>query len=132
MVEVLRRSQRPSPELVGRREELEALEGELTRSVAGEFRLVLLLGDAGVGKSRLAQELLARHGEATGLVGRAYPLATSAAFGLWTEAVDPFLRRRSDAEVVELCGGLLDDLSSLFHRVAVVRGSVPGRDPPLP
>ena len=64
--------------------------------MAGEFRLVLLLGEAGVGKSRLGRELLARHREVTGLVGQAYPLAASAAFGLWTEAVDPFLRSRSD------------------------------------
>jgi DNA-binding CsgD family transcriptional regulator len=132
MVETVRRSRRRSPALVGRREELGALEDELSRSVAGEFRLVLLLGEAGVGKSRLGRELLSRHREVTGLVGQAYPLAASAAFGLWTEAVDPFLRSRSDGDVVELCGGLLDDLASLFHRVALVRGSVPGRDPPLP
>jgi DNA-binding CsgD family transcriptional regulator len=114
---------------VGRSEELRALEDELSR---GEFRLVLLLGEAGVGKSRLARELLARHPEVTGLVAQAYPLASSAAFGLWIEALDPHLRSLSDAEVVELCGGLLDDLASLFHRVALVRGSVPERDPPLP
>ena len=132
MVVAARQRRRPSPGLVGRREELGALEDELGRAVAGEFRLVLLLGEAGVGKSRLARELLARHREVTGLVAQAYPLAASAAFGLWTEAVDPFLRTRSDGEVVELCGGLLDDLASLFHRVALVRGSVPERDPPLP
>jgi predicted ATPase len=51
---------------------------------------------------------------------------------LWTEALDPFLHSLPDDEVVELCGGLLDDLASLFHRVALVRGSVPDRDPPLP
>jgi ATP/maltotriose-dependent transcriptional regulator MalT len=123
---------RSSPDLVGRREELGALEDELARAVAGEFRLVLLSGEAGVGKSRLGRELLARHPEVTALVARAYPLAASAAFGLWTEAVDPFLRTQSDAEVVELCGGLLDDLATVFHRVAAVRGSVPERDPPLP
>lgn len=98
----------------------------------GNFRLVLLLGDAGVGKSRLGRELLARHRTGTGLVAQAYPLAASAAFGLWTEAIDPFLHTLTDEEVVELCGGLLDDLASLFHRVALVHGSVPGRDPPLP
>src|SRR4029450_9876290 len=97
------------PELVGRREELAALEEEFSRTEAGELRVVLLLGEAGVGKSRLARELLSRHGEVAGLVAQAYPLAASAAFGLWTEAVDPFLRPLSDAEVVELCGGLLDD-----------------------
>ena len=82
--------------------------------------------------SRLARELVARHREVTGLAAQAYPLAASAAFGLWTEAVDPFLRSLSDEQVVELCGGLLDDLATLLHRVALVRGSVPERDPSLP
>jgi hypothetical protein len=116
---------RSAPELVGRREELAALEDELSRAEEGSFRLVLLVGEPGVGKSRLGRELLARHPEATGLVAQGYPLAASAAFGLWTEAIDPFLQTLSDAEVCELCGGLLDDLASLFHRVALVRGSVP-------
>jgi len=117
---------------VGRREELGVLEDELARAEEGNFRLVLLLGEAGVGKSRLGRELLIRHREATGLVAQAYPLAASAAFSLWTEALDPFLQSLADEEVVELCGGLLDDLASLFHRVALVRGSMPERDSPLP
>jgi len=120
------------PELVGRREQLGLLEDELARADEGNFRVVLLVGEAGVGKSRLARELMRRHPEATGLVAQAYPLAASAAFGLWTEALDPFLAPLSDDVVMELCGGLLDDLASLFHRVALVRGSVPARDPPLP
>ena len=92
VVKAAPQSRRSGPELVGRRDELGALEDELSRAVAGEFRVVLLLGEAGVGKSRLGRELLARHREVTGLVAQAYPLAASAAFGLWTEAVDPFLR----------------------------------------
>jgi DNA-binding CsgD family transcriptional regulator len=123
---------RAVPELAGRRDEIAALEGELSQAVEGSFRVVLLLGEAGVGKSRLGRELLARHPEVTGLVAQAYPLAASAAFALWTDALDPFLQPLADTEVVELCGGLLDDLASLFHRVALVRGAVPDRDPPLP
>ncbi len=92
---------RSASELVGRRDELGALEGELSRATAGEFRLVLLLGDAGVGKSRLGRELLARHPEVTGLAAKAYP-AASAAFGLWTEALDPFLQSLPASEVIEL------------------------------
>jgi len=46
--------------LVGRRDEMAALEDELARAAAGEFRVVLLSGEAGVGKSRLGRELLAR------------------------------------------------------------------------
>ena len=120
------------PALVGRREELGTLEDALSRADSGEFHVVLLLGEAGVGKSRLARELVGGHREVAGLVAQAHPFAASATFGLWSEAVDPFLRSLSDAEVVELCGGLLDDLASLFHRVALVRGSVPERDPPVP
>ena len=71
-----------------------------------------MLGEAGIGKSRLGRELLARHHEATGLVAQGYPLGAGAAFGLWTEAVDPFLQSLCDDEVIELCGGLLDDLAS--------------------
>jgi DNA-binding CsgD family transcriptional regulator len=123
---------RSAPGLVGRREELGVLENELNEAEEGNFRVVLLLGEAGAGKSRLGRELLVRHPEVTGLVAQAYPLAASAAFGLWTEALDPFLQPLADDEVVDLCGGLLDDLASLFHRVALVRGSVPDRDPPLP
>jgi class 3 adenylate cyclase/tetratricopeptide (TPR) repeat protein len=46
--------------LVGRQAELVALEGALS---ARECRLVTIVGDAGVGKSRLTAELLARIGE---------------------------------------------------------------------
>jgi DNA-binding CsgD family transcriptional regulator len=118
--------------LVGRRDEMAALEDELARAAAGEFRVVLLSGEAGVGKSRLGRELLARHPEAAGMFARAHPLGVTAAFGVWTEAIDPLLQGRPDAQVSAACGGLLDDLASLFHRVAVIRGSLPDREPPLP
>ena len=100
-----RATPRPAPELAGRRDEIAALESELSRAREGSFRVVLLLGEPGVGKTRLGRELLARHPEVRGLVAQAYPLAASAAFGLWTEALDPLLAPRSDDEVVEMCGG---------------------------
>jgi hypothetical protein len=124
----------PAPRMpfVGRREEMAALEDEFARAAGGEFRVVLLSGEAGVGKSRLSRELLARHPEAAGMFARAHPLGVTAAFGVWAEAIDPLLRDRSDAQVTAACGGVLDDLASLFHRVAVIRGSLPDREPPLP
>jgi DNA-binding CsgD family transcriptional regulator/tetratricopeptide (TPR) repeat protein len=120
------------PRLVGRRDEMSLLEDEFSRSAAGEFRLVLLLGEPGVGKSRLSRELLAGHARANCMFARAHPLGSSAAFGLLTEAVDPFLQVLSDEQVTTACSGLLDDLASLFVRVAAIRGGVPQREPPLP
>ena len=117
---------------VGRREEMAVLEDEFARAAAGEFRVLLLSGEAGVGKSRLGRELLVRHPDAAGMFARAHRLGATAAFAVWTEAIEPLLRVRSDTQVAAACGGPLDDLASLFHRVAVIRGSVPDRDPPLP
>ena len=107
------------------------LEDEFAGAAAGEFRVVLLSGEAGVGRG-LGRELLARHPDAAGMFAHAHPLGATAAFAVWAEAIDPLLRVRSDAQVAAACGGLLDDLASLFHRVAVVRGSLPDREPPLP
>jgi class 3 adenylate cyclase/tetratricopeptide (TPR) repeat protein len=58
--------------LVGRREELVALEKELAEAVTGEAcRLVTVVGEPGIGKSRLAAELLASvENEARVLTGR--------------------------------------------------------------
>ncbi len=126
------RVRRPrGPRLVGRDLELEALEDELQVAAAGEFRCVLLTAEAGVGKTRLAAELAARHGEdVVVLSARAHPMGETAAFGLWAEALDGYLRSLEPREVSRLCGGLLDDLAGLLRSVAAVRGSVPDRPAP--
>jgi class 3 adenylate cyclase/tetratricopeptide (TPR) repeat protein len=43
--------------LVGRKEELEVLHGSWAKAIAGEGQIVLLSGEAGIGKSRLVQAL---------------------------------------------------------------------------
>lgn len=131
--EELRRRSRPpaprGPRLVGRDAELARLEGELERAAAGEFRCLLIAADPGVGKTRIAAELVARHPEVVALQARAHPLGGTASFGLWAEALDRHLRGLSPAEVVACCGGLLDDLAGLLRSAAALRGSVPERQP---
>src|SRR5437660_3036465 len=112
--------------LVGRATEIGELEKELHRASKGEFRCVLLSADPGIGKTRLAAELMARsRRRAIGLSARAYPLGRTASFGLWAEALDRHLRGMPPDKVSSLCGGFLEDLAVLLRSVAAVHGSTP-------
>jgi len=120
-----------APLFVGRRSELAVLESELARATAGGARCVLLTGEPGVGKTRLAGELAARHAaDIVSLSGRGYHLGLTASFSVWAEALERHLRRLPAEAVVEVCGGFLDDLATLLRTVAAVRGSVPETAPP--
>src|SRR4029434_9519080 len=52
-----------SPQIVGREETLAALEAALGRAIEGDPAVVLLAGEAGVGKTRVARELAQRAGD---------------------------------------------------------------------
>jgi DNA-binding CsgD family transcriptional regulator len=117
--------------LVGRHAEIAELEREHRRAATGEFRSLLLLADAGIGKTRLAREFLARRRDrAITLSARAYPLGETASFGLWSEALEGHLRGLPAVEVAELCGGFLDDLATVIRSIAAVRGSAAEGEPP--
>jgi class 3 adenylate cyclase len=118
------------PALVGREREMAVLEAELERAVEGEFRIVLVLGEPGVGKTRLGSEVLARHGgDVLSLSARGHPLGETTSFGLWAEAFEGHLRAQDPSEVADLCGGFLDDLSGLLRSAAAARGAAPSSEP---
>src|SRR5207244_7067684 len=84
------------PRLVGREREQAALREHLAAALAGQGGLVLLGGEAGIGKTALA-EALAAEAVAQGalvLVGRCYDLSETPPYGPWTEA---FARYRGGA-----------------------------------
>lgn len=117
--------------LVAREVELAILEDERRRVMAGELRCVLLTADAGVGKTRLASEFLARNrGRCVTLSARGSRLADTASFGLWVEALERRLRDSERAEVLRLCEGAIDELADLLRSVAAARGGVPEQHPP--
>jgi len=75
--------------LFGRAAELAHLEEALERSMSGSGRLVAVLGEAGIGKSRLAAEVVAK-AAARGcqvLVGRCYETEQALPFAPWVEAL---------------------------------------------
>jgi len=114
----------PGPPLVGRSAELDELDREVYRAQAGEFRVALVRGGAGLGKTRLVGEVLSRHGvEATCLSARAYRWGAAASFGPWAEAIDRWLRDADPDRIAELCGGGLHDLAGVLSTVRAVVGT---------
>jgi DNA-binding CsgD family transcriptional regulator/tetratricopeptide (TPR) repeat protein len=83
------------PRVVGREAEREVLAAQLEAAQAGAGGTVVLLGEAGIGKSRLARDLLSRAADA-GLriaVGRGTPAGGAGAYKPLAEALLQALRR---------------------------------------
>jgi DNA-binding SARP family transcriptional activator/tetratricopeptide (TPR) repeat protein len=85
---------------VGRDAELEQLVGSLADAIAGRGRLFLLVGEPGIGKSRLAEELIsvARARRVEVLVGRCWEAGGAPAYWPWVQA----LRAHADGAPPEL------------------------------
>src|SRR6476469_2306595 len=80
----------PAPPLVGREREQAALREALDHALAGRGSLVLIGGEAGIGKTALAEWALAE-ASARGmqvLVGRCYDLSETPPYGPWREMFD--------------------------------------------
>src|SRR5918997_319233 len=76
-----------APVLVGREREQTLLSRQLAAALAGRGSLALIGGEAGIGKTALA-EALCREAEARGalvLVGRCYDLSETPPYGPWVE-----------------------------------------------
>ncbi|MGZ6964427.1 MAG: helix-turn-helix transcriptional regulator [Acidimicrobiia bacterium] len=117
--------------MVGRSAEVSELVAELGRARAGECRTVLVLGEPGVGKTRIVTELLETHQhDVTGLNARAYPLGATASLGLWTEAIERHLRGLDTDAVLALCGPYVNDLAAILPSVARAGGGRVDADPP--
>ena len=86
----------PPTSVVGRDRELAALRAALERMMAGRGTLALIGGEAGIGKTTLAEALCweAAARGATVLVGRCYDLAETPPYGPWREL---FARAPRDA-----------------------------------
>ena len=85
------------PVVVGRDAELRSLDGALTAALSGDGRCALLVGEPGIGKSRLAREV-AGWSAARGvpvITGRAVPAATTSPYRPITEALQQLLRGRA-------------------------------------
>ena len=101
--------------LLGRSAELGRVLDALHRAAGGAGGTLLLAGDPGIGKTRLATEALALAGERgfVTLRGAAHPLQADLAFAPVLEALGPFLASLTSANLATLVRGL-PDLGRLF------------------
>jgi DNA-binding SARP family transcriptional activator len=112
-------------ELIGRAPEMDELRAALQSAIAGGGRVVCVVGEAGIGKSRLIAELAAdaaRRG-VTVLLGRSYESEQILPFGPWVDA----MRAGRLAEAAE---ALADLGPTLRHELARVLPEI--GDPPAP
>lgn len=107
------------PPFVGRASELASLRDEARRAAAGETRVVLLTGEAGVGKTRLLAEFARElHADgATILYGATDPLV-ALPFGPFAVALGEPIRSVPRVEWVEQFGVLAPELARLFGDVS--------------
>jgi DNA-binding SARP family transcriptional activator/class 3 adenylate cyclase len=116
---------------VGREREVEVLASSLRDAVAGRGRLVLLVGEPGIGKTRLAEDLAvrARARGARVVVGRCWEAGGAPAYWPWVESLRSLLRE-TDAETVRgHLGARALDLAQLLPEL---REMLPGLGEPPP
>lgn len=111
---------RGSVPLVGRDSEVTSLRRSVDSAVRGTGRIVLLSGEAGVGKSRLAQESVATaaHLGFTVLQTRALPGDLSAPYAPWVEIAREYLRNAPPQLVYRVCGNYGGEIVKLVPELA--------------
>jgi DNA-binding SARP family transcriptional activator len=117
---------------VGRERELAELVGGLDDAFAGHGRVFLLAGEPGIGKSLLAEELIAdaRTRGARVLVGRCWEAGGAPAYWPWVQALRAYVR---EAEPEQLRAQLGDGAADLAQLLPELRALLPGiGEPPAP
>jgi DNA-binding winged helix-turn-helix (wHTH) protein len=113
-----------SATFVGREREMASLQGALDDAVAGRGRLVLLVGDPGIGKTRTAEELAtaAQRGGARVLVGRCHDGHGTPPFWPWVQIVRSYL---GDRDPIATARALGRDAAEIAHLLPTVRAALP-------
>lgn len=120
-----------TPVLIGRTREMETLERALGAAKGGVGRCVLIAGEAGIGKSRLIQELIGRAApEGFSIVqGNCFEQSSSSPYAPWADALRAFLAQKSASETVELLGPLASEFVKLLPELSLL---IPGLQPTPP
>jgi DNA-binding SARP family transcriptional activator len=116
----------PSREVfVGYNRELTELEGALDRALGGRGSVILIGGEPGIGKSRLAERVgeIARARSARVLVGRCWEAGGAPAYWPWVQALREYTRDTPAAALREDVGS---GAAELAHILPDLRELLPG------
>lgn len=106
--------------LVGRDQELALLRNAVDDSLAGRGATLILAGESGIGKTRLAQAARAyaeQHGFTT-TVGIAFPVEFGVPYAAWADALLPVVRTLEPAQLSLLTRGAGAELSQILPTLA--------------
>ncbi|MGH7818908.1 MAG: ATP-binding protein, partial [Candidatus Binatia bacterium] len=124
-----RRPESAREPFVGRRREIADLEAGLQGTLAGRGRLFLVLGEPGIGKTRLADEIASR-ARARGLTavwGRCWEAGGAPAYWPWTQAVRAVIAALAPEVLAEKLGVGAHRLAEILPEL---RATIPGLDGP--
>jgi DNA-binding SARP family transcriptional activator/predicted ATPase len=115
------------PMLVGRDREIHALRAAWSRAVGGQPGLVVIVGEAGIGKTALGEFLAAEAAEGGGTVlrTRCYETERSLFLQPIVEAIAPVVARTSASALQELLGEHALAAAALLPEVAAILGPPP-------
>ena len=105
----------PGPVFVGRERELSELSRALQASAAGRGSLVLIGGEPGIGKSRLADQLMshARDQGVRVLIGRCWDGPGAPAYWPWVQVVRAIIRSTDPAALRRQLGAGASDVAQM-------------------
>jgi DNA-binding SARP family transcriptional activator len=111
--------QPPRGAFVGRDSELDELLGGLDAALSGRGGLYLLVGEPGIGKSRLGEELI-RSARSRGfhvLVGRCWEAGGAPAYWPWVQALRTYVRECDSGELRAQLGSGASDIAQIIPEV---------------
>ena len=115
-----------TPPLIGRTEELAVLDRAFADACEGRGRLVLLAGEAGIGKTRLASEVAtaaSRHGAWTAW-GRGTEVEGAPPSWFWTQVIRALLAAGEAEELRRALGPGAADIAQIVPEVAELAGEI--------
>jgi DNA-binding SARP family transcriptional activator len=117
----------PSGPFVGRERELKELLPVIEQALSGSGGVVLIAGEPGIGKSRLA-EALGEHARRLGgrmIVGRCWEAGGAPAYWPWTQALRAFLRGKDPDQVRSWVGPGGPELAAMLPELRELLPDMP-------